>query len=452
MIDNYRGWRKAAAVSLALISAASGGRGQSADALINKLLEKGILSSQEAKDLKAETNQDFTSAYQAKTGMPSWVTAYKFGGDFRGRFDGIYGENADQVDRNRLRYRLRIGLTAMLQDDFEVGLKLASGDPVNQFGGNSASANSTFTGNASKKFVWINLAYARWSPLHTPDFSGAFTFGKMENPFVFPSSMLFAKDYAPEGLSAQLAYQLGAHHSLKFNAGAFVLNEVAASSNDPWLGATQLRFDSAWTPEISSSVGLTALAISSTEHLGSTDVPNLNRGNTRDASGVPAYDFNPINVDTSLTYTLQSFPGFMGKLPITLSGEYLNNPAASDQNQACTVGLTFGKAAKKGQWDVGYRWMEIQGNAWYEELLECDFGAYYQVQQPNAGFNTTSNPNGAGFGTGANIRGHIIKANYSPYDSFTLSFTVYLTELINASPAGSKTGSSRVQLDGMWRF
>jgi polyhydroxyalkanoate synthesis regulator phasin len=60
---------------------------QSSDALIDKLVDKGILSSDEAKDLRDETDKDFKTAVAAKTGMPDWVTSYKLYGDFRGRFD-----------------------------------------------------------------------------------------------------------------------------------------------------------------------------------------------------------------------------------------------------------------------------------------------------------------------------------------------------------------------------
>jgi hypothetical protein len=55
---------------------------QSSDALIDKLVDKGILSSDEAKDLRDETDKDFKTAVAAKTGMPDWVTGYKLSGIF----------------------------------------------------------------------------------------------------------------------------------------------------------------------------------------------------------------------------------------------------------------------------------------------------------------------------------------------------------------------------------
>src|SRR5258707_2426171 len=101
-------------------------RAQSAAALIEKLVEKGILTQAEAKSLRAESTNDFNRALAARIGMAPWVNNVRFGGDFRGRYDGAYqdasniGAGSAIEDRQRFRYRLRYGLTASLADHFEV--------------------------------------------------------------------------------------------------------------------------------------------------------------------------------------------------------------------------------------------------------------------------------------------------------------------------------------------
>ena len=67
----------------ALASLATQASAQSSDALIDKLVEKGVLTVNEAKDLRDEADKDFKTAFQAKTGMPDWVSGYKFSGDVR---------------------------------------------------------------------------------------------------------------------------------------------------------------------------------------------------------------------------------------------------------------------------------------------------------------------------------------------------------------------------------
>ena len=425
---------------------------QSADALIDKLVDKGILSVQEAKDLREETDKDFNKAYAAKSGLSDWATALKFNGDIRGRFEGFYGENPAFVDRDRFRYRLRFGVTANLFDDMEVGLRLTSSEANRTFGGDPISGNTSFADNGAKKFVYFDTAYAKWSPIHTPEWAGAFTIGKTDNPFVFPSTMMFDRDYTPEGIAAQLAYTINDHHSLKFNGGAFVLDELSASGRDPWLGGAQLRWDATWNPHLATTLGVAGFYIGNDESLANGNVPNVNRGNTRNAAGAPVNDFNSIYVDGGITWTLDSFPRYPGPFPINFSGDYVNNPAAPADNSGYSFGVTFGKSGKKGTWDLAYRYEHLEADAWFEEFPESDFGAFYQVQQPNAGFTSASNPTGVGYGSGTNVRGHWVKFSYSPYDSFTFSIACFFTDLIKPSPGNSESGMTRLQVDGVWKF
>src|SRR5262245_54709939 len=115
-------------VAASFATVATSGYSQSADALIDKLADKAILTVDEATQLREETDHDFTKACSAKTGMPDWVTSIRFSGDVRGRFDGIYGDIPGFVDRARWRYRLRAGFTISMMDNLEVGFRLGSGD------------------------------------------------------------------------------------------------------------------------------------------------------------------------------------------------------------------------------------------------------------------------------------------------------------------------------------
>ena len=441
---------KAAPFVVAVILFAAGGTafGQSTDALLDKLVEKGVLSVKEANDLREEADKNFTTAYSVKSGMPEWVSALKFNGDLRGRFEGFYGDNPAFVDRNRFRYRMRFGVTVNLLDDMEVGFRLTSSEASGTFGGDPISGNTSFGDNGSKKFVYIDLAYGKWSPLRTPEWTGAVTIGKMENPFVFPSTMMFDRDYTPEGAAGQLGYSFNDRQSLKLIVGAFVLDELSADNSDPWLGGAQLRWDATWSPRIATSAGISGFSIASRKDLINGNVPNVGRGNTRDATGAPAFDFRPVYADAGFTYTLEKFLYYAGPFPINVSGDFLHNPEARSDDQGYSVGISFGKAGKKGTWELAYRWEELQADAWFEEFPESDFGAFYEAQQPNAGFAAP----GAGYGSGTNVRGHWVKLSYSPYDSFTLSAACFFTELINPSPGDSRSGMTRLQVDGVWKF
>src|ERR1051325_7308301 len=158
---------------------------QSSDALLNKLVQKGILSTQEAEELKKESDNGFEKAYRTKNGLPDWVNALKIYGDLRGRYEYFHTDNdtpgaaQPNKDRTRFIYRLRTGMTATLKDNFEFGFRIASGEPTGAFGGNPISSNQTFQDNGSKKFLWIDLAYGKWTPINNGPWLLSGTIGKM---------------------------------------------------------------------------------------------------------------------------------------------------------------------------------------------------------------------------------------------------------------------------------
>lgn len=455
----------AAGVAASALCATSS-QAQSADALLDKLVEKGILTTTDAKELREEMDQGFKKAYQVRSGMPDWVTALKLNGDFRGRVETFQGENSAFEDRTRFRYRLRFGVTAVLQDHFEVGLRLTSGEPVPPGNaGDPISGNTTLGDNASKKWVFIDLAYAKWYALNSKEYSGSLTIGKMENPFTWAptgfSPLLFDSDYTPEGGALNFTFRPNDLHSIQFNGGAYVVDEFSTSA-DPYMLGAQARWNAAWNKQWSSTLGIALMSIQSTSQLTNGAVPNVNVGNYRDpGTGVLTYNFNPIFADAAVGYMFDEGPLYKQPFPVRLWGEYLWNPSApsSAYNDGFDVGITFGKAGKKGLWELTYLYRYLGANAWYEEVVDSDFGAYYATPWQNSGMsaaNASSN-----YRAGTNVKGHVIRASYSPYNSLTFQVTAFLTSLIQKTapgtpagtpPDGGDSGMTRLQVDAVWKF
>ncbi len=430
---------------------------QSGDALLDKLVEKGVLNVDEANDLRDQVDKDFTKALASKTGMPDWVTAFKINGDLRNRFEGFYSDNPAFIARNRFRYRARLSFGAVLADDFEVGVRLATGDDS----GNAVdpiSTNQTLQNNGSKKPINLDMAFAKWSPIHTASWNGAFTFGKMENPFVF-SDAVFDADYTPEGAAQQFVYTVDPIHSLRLTTAEFVLDELSASSKDPYLVGAQVRWDAKWDTKWSSTMGISYLSILGDESLSSANVPDVNRGNSRfinatGASTTTTTGFDTLVADASLTYAFPEMKFYTGPFPVRLFGEFLHNGAAEHRNSGFQAGVQFGKSGKRKTWEFTYRYKLLEGDVWFEEFTDSDFGAYYPVKPA---VSTVARTAGTGYGSGPNVKGHILKLGYSPYDSLTFNATLFMTELVDQPlliPTGGsgKTDMTRVQIDAVWKF
>ncbi|MGA2786976.1 MAG: putative porin [Verrucomicrobiota bacterium] len=441
----------------------------SVDALLNKLEQKGILTVDEAKELKAENQQDstndFNKAMNSKFQMPDWITSYKIYGDFRGRYDEVASTdgNTHFVDRIRYRYRLRAGLIVSMKDNLEVGFSITSGDPASGSGGfNNAgqplSNNSTFQDNGTKKDVYFDTAYGKWTVLNSDGWLLSATVGKMYNPLQF-TPMVFDPDWTPEGAAVQGGYTFNDQHSILVNGVAFVEDQEVGggdtgSVRTPALFGGQAIWNANWTKRIATSLGIGGFAIINQTNLTTASVPYINQGNTRIAAGGVGFlvnNYTPIIADASVTYKLDSFPLYPGAFPIKVAGEYINNVGANqnnNNNQGCWVGVTFGKSGKKHAWDVSYRYEYLEADAMYDQLVDDDNGAYYQ-NAPTGG--------AVGYFGGTNLKGSLIKANYSITDALTFSFTCFLNELINpglntGGVGEPKNSAIHAMADLMWKF
>jgi len=491
-------WSAVGAGLLATSMLAPMAKGQSSEALMDALVRKGILTEQEAEDIKADVskeNKQYNKWSFNKDGLE-----YKLYGDVRGRYEMFRTENdapgvgEPNKSRDRFRYRLRLGLTATFNENFEAGFRLTSSEAQGTFGGDPISGNSTFQDNASKKFVYLDTAYGKWTALTnqvgTRGYFLSGTIGKMDNPFVF-SDMVFDGDYTPEGLALQGGYIFNDMHALKMNAGLFVLDEIgqgALASDDPMMWGFQARWDGNWVtdpakfPKVASTVGVGWLGISETDSLGNGTVPNVQAGNTRfgtNAAAGPiavpgsthavvgnlANDFAPFVVDAAVTVTLEKFPMYPGNFPIRLGGEYMHNPRADDNETGWWGGVFLGKTGKRGTWELSYRYKKLEADAWYEEFVDSDFGAHYAVAPQSQNTSTTAFGNassvasglGSGYRAGTGIQGHIVKVGYSLSDSVTIGATWFYTQLID-EPSRALIGKDpessqhRVQLDAIWKF
>jgi Putative porin len=429
---------------------------QSADALIDKLVDKGILTVKEANELREEADKDFNRSYQVKTGLPDWVNSLKWSGDFRGRYDGIYQDSDNfgptpglpntyaNHDRTRFRYRARFGATVSMTDGLELGLRLGSGEvgsAAPSLGGSIFSANTTLNNDGSRKFIFVDAAYAKWTP------KDWFTmqFGKMDSMFWITDAII-DYDYQPEGAQERFTLAMSDDQKINFTSGQFVIAENynangVGPNNDAYLFINQVDWTGKWTPKFSTRFALAMMNFKNQFEIPASLQTFINQNGTP-ASGIGAQNFNPVIARGEATYALESFPMFNGEFPITLGAEYANNPAASSApfpgknyagaaNQAYNLGVVFGSVKQKGNWQIAYNYKTIETASTWNGLVDDDFG-----------FNAKG---------GTDVRGHHIKAWYRPLDPLTLVVSYFITEQINNVP-GTQAHQQRLFIDAMLSF
>ena len=379
------------------------------------------------------------------------ATSVRLAGDVRFRFASTMYRAPEAATRDQLYTQFRLGVLATPGGGFEAGLRLSAGDLNPNFGGTPGSAQFSAGDNGSKKHVFVDQAFVRWRPTLGGDAKAAFTFGKSENLFFVPSRLLFDNDYTPEGLTQEISWPVSDRHRAWVATGQYLLDEISPSARDPWLIAARAKLTSQWNEAWSSVIGARWLGITHAEQLTAANVANVNRGNTRSRNGGLTHSYRPFYAEAALTRLLDRAPGYAGKFPITFSADLLHNPGAPTQNDAWSTGVTFGKAGKAGQWEIGYRRHWLEADAWWEEPLDGDYGAYYRSVPP--GWNTDAASTAGAHGSGTNVRSHSIRTSWSPRDYLLFSANLFVNELIEKIPANaSDTGAKRVQLEGTVRF
>ena len=182
------------AVALTLVSAAAAtSHAQDAGALVDKLVKKGVLSSQEGEEVRADMMRDFATQTSAgKININSSITELKLYGDLRLRYQ--YDDRQSQVaapnhvdQRSRWRYRLRLGADVALGDNWFAGFQLQSGP-------NSDSGNQTFSNGFDNDGIFISKAFMGWKN----DWATV-TVGKQKNPF-YTTDMVWDPDINPAGI------------------------------------------------------------------------------------------------------------------------------------------------------------------------------------------------------------------------------------------------------------
>ena len=100
--------------------------GQDSNALLDLLVKKKLITEKEANEVRTELIKDTKATSTGKWKLSTPITELELYGDARLRYEIRNGETQsdDTQQRNRERYRLRLGLRGILADDWFFGVRL----------------------------------------------------------------------------------------------------------------------------------------------------------------------------------------------------------------------------------------------------------------------------------------------------------------------------------------
>ncbi len=405
------------------------------------------------KELKEEIRlelaaQAFREGWSGPGAIPGWVRRLEWDGDLRVRtqLDRFSNDNAAALsildtnrsralsllntseDRERLRVRARIGLTATIDEHWSAGVRLTTGSATEP-----VSSNQTLGTYNNRYTVLIDRAYVRYR--HRDEFSA--TAGRFGNPW-FGTNLLWANDLSFDGVALQWTPKLTSAIRGFATLAALPVQEVELSSADKWLFGGQLGATLAPSPRsIGARVGLGYYHY--VNLLGKVSAPGSSaRESTAPAFAQKGNSYYNISSDVlrpllglAAEYHLLNatgqvdLPSIAGKRLI-VTGDFVRNLGFNRREVSQRVGVDVDKQVN------AYHLQLALGEAEVKALHEWQVSAAYKRVERDALLDAYTDSDFRLGGTDA--RGYILGASYGVAKNTAVAFRYFSGDSISGPP------------------
>ena len=415
-------WSIALAIWFLGVSPVCFGATTQVDALIEKLVEKGILDRQESIKLKSEIAEDEKIVREEglKQSLPAWVREMKLKGDFRLRYQyekkkGSNTNAGNTTERDRARIRFRLGAETKVNDQTKVLFGLASG------GTDPRSTNQTLENSFELKDIRLDYVYGEYAPFSWAAFLG----GRMKNPLWEPGDLLWDTDINPEGLAAKFKGKVNDRLETYLNTGAFVLDENAAAS-EPLIYALQPGLKWKLNDKVSSNIAVSYYGSSQVKGaiLDYSAGSNTNNGRRGLLYGLSA--FSP-SVELAVKDPLRSLG--IGLPYASFFGEYVHNLPSAKSGYLGGLKIGHEKVSNARQWQLRYFYSMLATDAWLDILPDSDR-----------------------YGGRTGIRGHELLLTYGLGKNWSLELDYYRTDLTTTHADTAAKTENIFQADLNFKF
>jgi hypothetical protein len=213
---------------------------QDSGPLIDLLIKKGVVTDQEAEDLRVDLQKDFAANSSAgKMNLSSSISEFKLSGDMRIRHQietqapsTATGSSVVTNERVRERFRFRFNGDVALQKGWSTGFALETGQAAD-------SGNQTLDAANDDYSIFLARAYITYAPNLNWSFSG----GKFKQP-LYTTDLVWDADINPQGFTENYKYFIGAKDTFEIRAMQDIMGDRPESTpgpggRDAWLFAQQ---------------------------------------------------------------------------------------------------------------------------------------------------------------------------------------------------------------------
>ena len=374
-------------------------------AIVTEELKKGI-----QEEVKVQVQEEVSREIKKidlAAAAPEWTKRIRFGGDIRLRYesDRYDKNNATNVfkpsdptspmnttmDKDLYRYRVRLQMSAEVNDKAEATFRLATGNETNP-----VSTNTVLGNNFNKDKFLLDMAYLKirpWEPL-------TIYAGRMPNPW-FSSDLVWDHDLNFDGIALTVKKTFGESWIPYLTVGVFPLQETDFSQSMKYLTAAQVGLEKKSEKGIGFKIGAayydfhnitgvlndfnsntTDWTAPAFQQKGNTlfDINNTLGGTSKLAY---ASEFNEFNVTGELDIN------FWNPYRITLMADYVKNlgfnksdviqrtgnSIIDEETVGYQVGMSVGYPTIQqfGQWKVYLYYKYLEADAVVDAYTDSDF-------------------------------------------------------------------------------
>lgn len=410
------------------------------------LKDKGVIDKGEA--IEAQAAKEAASGGGAPV-LPDWVSKVTLSGDVRVRNESFFLK--DNPTRIRQRFRLRFGAKVKVNDETELGFRVASGPD-----GDPISNNLTMDDEFTFKELDITNAYIKLSPAGSFGWTRPYISvmgGKFDMPFYQSTRMVFDGDLTPEGFfeNFQLVQESeGVLRGLAINLGQWVVEESSSRTDGAifaFQGLTNMNLGSGVFANFGVAdylyhhEGRLARAFNSNTNLSISNNVEFRDGSVRGGrrlSALPRDDEdNPINIVTyeSEFNVLQvngdvTIATGMPAWPAKVFGDFVINTEADEDDTGFQFGAGIGNSKDPGDFNFTYAYQKLETDAVVSMFSDSDFGR----------------------DGGTNTEGHILQITYVFLKNVSFVSTAWLVEPIDSVSGRSDDMEKRWQVDVIAKF
>jgi len=371
------------------------------DVLVNRLVQKGILTPAEAQIVVDETKiQVSKDLAQGKSlSVPEWTQRIKWGGDIRYRTQGDWGKgNSPQntatppsIQEQRLRNRIRgrFYMEGKVNDFTYGGVRLAGGSSGARSTNDTVGGGAATTSYFQKYPVMFDQYYMRFeAPSDIVREYGQYFSdmklwaGRFNIPFEY-SELVWDSDINPGGVAFQyvspdIKTKYTPDTNIYGNFGMFWLDELGNINTDPILFGFQVGAKTDTFGPLGTILNVSTAFYNFSNMKDKTSVGSANT-NTRwwagdDVTynrGAYRYGYNVfdllVNIDNTKIMDFDFPHGFYG--------DFIYNPEAPNENKGALVGAYIGKKKLKvpGDWKARAEWRYIERDSVPDFMPDSDF-------------------------------------------------------------------------------